>query len=337
MKPRGKWIQGIDGSTPLAHAVRTIMELRLEPVAALLPLAQARHEEDPEYIHQLRVASRRADAALKAFRFSFGRKRWRKVRKRLRTIRQAAGAARTCDVHIMTLAERLRQAEGEPRDTLAYALTRTETERRQAQGAVDEAARRFPEDKLRKGHDKLLASVRAITRAKLRDDEASSPHGSGTPTLLDTAMALLPPTIADVDTAAAADLSVFENLHQLRIESKRLRYSMEIFAPCFDDHFRKVLYPEMKTLQDHLGSINDAHEMALRFDRFACSTDGGQPDDEWQHRREGLDRLAGEWRAERESLRETFLQWWAAFQARRILEEVEQYVRPTASSVGDSA
>ena len=326
VKPPGKWIQGIDGSTPLIEAAKAIVELRLEPVVTLLPLASARHAEDVEYIHQLRVASRRADAALKAFRLSFGAKRWRKVHRRLRTIRRAAGAARTCDVHIMALAERLEQAPEEHRGALAYALSRTQQERRQAQDAVDDAARRFPEARLRKGHGKLLDSARLVTGTKLGGSHRLASAGALGPTLLDAAMHQLPRAMHAVHDAAERDMRIFENLHQLRIESKHLRYSMEIFATCFDERFRKVLYPQMKVLQDHLGTINDAHEMALRFERYAASCTAETPAEEEPALHAGLERLAVAWRKERALLSEVFLQWWAEFRTSGTLSALEEYL-----------
>src|SRR5262249_41087486 len=55
-------------------------------------------DEDVEHVHQLRVASRRADAALKLFRAYLPRGTYRKARARLRAIRRAAGDARDWDV-----------------------------------------------------------------------------------------------------------------------------------------------------------------------------------------------------------------------------------------------
>jgi CHAD domain-containing protein len=57
--------------------------------------------------------------------------------------------------------------------------------------------------------------------------------------------------------AAAAELDDAAAMHAFRIQSKQVRYAMEIFAGAFDDEFRKELYPLVVTLQDRLGPIND--------------------------------------------------------------------------------
>lgn len=45
-------------------------------------------------------------------------------------------------------------------------------------------------------------------------------------------------------------------LHMTRIAAKRLRYSMELYQPCFDKSFKQRI-DTVKTLQDHLGAIQD--------------------------------------------------------------------------------
>ena len=54
-------------------------------------LAGVRKAEDLEYVHQLRVTTRRADAALQLFRDCMPSRRAKKMRRRLSQIRKAAG------------------------------------------------------------------------------------------------------------------------------------------------------------------------------------------------------------------------------------------------------
>jgi CHAD domain-containing protein len=323
-KRSGKWIRGIDGSTPLLEAATTIIEARMRPIVELLPLAHKSYREDVEYIHQLRVSTRRADAALKSFRDCFRKKRFKKARERLREIRRAAGGARTADVHIMMFEERLESASDADRPVIRFALERTRRRREEVQQAVDEAAAHHPPHKLERTIDKLLATAREPKKSK----SAITLNGL-VPTLHDAAMAELPGFLKQVQAAANDDLSVFENLHQLRIEAKRLRYSMEIFAPCFDEGFRSDLYPRMKELQDRLGAINDAHEMSLRFGRYAEEAeqaDAAVGNVNGGGLAAGLHRFAQDYRAERERLREAFLSWWKTSGGASIIGELERYI-----------
>ena len=76
---------------------------------ACLPLAAHLAEHDIEHVHRLRVATRRAVAALKLYRDCWPDKPARWMKKRLRKIRRAAGDARDLDV----LADRLARDYGE--------------------------------------------------------------------------------------------------------------------------------------------------------------------------------------------------------------------------------
>ena len=86
----GKQIPGLDPEGPIVDIARIVLETRLKAVEMLLPLAAERAEEDEEYIHQLRVATRRADAALRTFHPFIGKKTCRQVRRCLRRIRRAS-------------------------------------------------------------------------------------------------------------------------------------------------------------------------------------------------------------------------------------------------------
>lgn len=50
--------------------------------------------------------------------------------------------------------------------------------------------------------------------------------------------------------------NVYE-LHQMRIAAKRLRYTMELFAPFYSTDFKDAL-EQIKAIQEHLGNIHDA-------------------------------------------------------------------------------
>ena len=111
----GKWINDLEAGTPLPEAARLVLEVRLRVVADHLPRAMHEADRDPEHVHQLRVATRRADAALRIFRPCLPRKVYKEARRRLRTIRRAAGAARDWDVFLASLAQG-RKAEPAKKD-----------------------------------------------------------------------------------------------------------------------------------------------------------------------------------------------------------------------------
>ena len=46
--------------------------------------------------------------------------------------------------------------------------------------------------------------------------------------------------------------------HRLRIETKLLRYAMELFAPCFEPGFADRVFPQVEAMQRLLGEVQDA-------------------------------------------------------------------------------
>src|SRR5262245_41447558 len=109
MPTSSKWIDGIGPETPVEEAARRSLEPRLAAVSHMLPMAAHLASHDIEHVHRLRVATRRATSALKLYRECVPPKRYRWLKKRLRSVRRAAGDARDLDV----LAGRLMREYGE--------------------------------------------------------------------------------------------------------------------------------------------------------------------------------------------------------------------------------
>src|SRR5262249_41947919 len=83
----GKWIRDWEAATPRADAARHVLTVGLEVVRDPLPLVLDQADEDPEHVHQLRVGTRRAGAALEIFAGSLPEKAYRSARKQLRKVR----------------------------------------------------------------------------------------------------------------------------------------------------------------------------------------------------------------------------------------------------------
>ncbi len=55
---------------------------------------------------------------------------------------------------------------------------------------------------------------------------------------------------------AMRDPENVEELHNMRIAAKRLRYTMELFTPCFGDDFQRSL-KTVEAIQERIGAIHD--------------------------------------------------------------------------------
>ena len=253
----GKWIDELTPSMPVAEAARLVLDARLGVVAKCLPPALSQAREDVEHIHQLRVSTRRARAALDIFVSCLAETAYEEGRKQLRRIRRAAGAARDWDVFLASLAEskpRWASRQIPTRDLLAgYALS----QRGIGQQKLDNLGADFPE-----GFDKVRTQVLAgisIRRARQ--------------SLLDLAKPLLAGLLQEIDQGLAGDLDNYAKLHQVRIDGKRLRYALEVFAGCFPRALRTRWYPVVEEMQEVLGDANDSHVALGHLDNVAALLD----------------------------------------------------------------
>lgn len=109
------------------------------------------------------------------------------------------------------------------------------------------------------------------------------------------------------DMATPAPAS-YEDLHRLRILGKRLRYSMEVFAECFEPPLRERLYPAIEAMQETLGSITDAHVAMDRFVEIREHVKAFQPSD-WRRYRKPIEQLLQAQRSVLPRVRKRFLTW----------------------------
>jgi CHAD domain-containing protein len=300
----GKWIADLNATTPLTDAARRVLTVRLEVVRDYLSLVHQESDRDPEHVHQLRVGTRRARAALDIFSCCLAPKAYRTGKKTLRFVRRAAGAARDWDVLIMELgravpAQNPRQSAGVD-FLVGYAFAQRET----SQAHLEElgADSPFAVDRLL---GDLLASIHKPAEPGLRS-------------LIDLAQPLLSGLLHELEEAANRDLDDYDHLHQVRIIGKRLRYAMEIFADCFAPAFREQLYPAVEEMQEILGRANDSHVAQQRLtalgERIKAKLAGNG-----KRYKTGIEGLLRRHNTQLPQERARFLDWWKNWQ--RLLGE----------------
>lgn len=295
----GKWISDLTPQTPLADAARRALSVRLEVVRDFLPRAVAEADQDPEFVHQLRVGTRRAGAALDIFSVCLPDKSLRTARKQLRRIRRAAGAARDWDVFLLNLGPADAQRPGwQP--AWDYLVGYAVAQRSVAQGQLAAASPNHPFD-----FERLLAE----TVAAVHKPQTEPPVH----TLLDLALPLLRGLLQELHEAAAGDLDDYGHLHQVRIIGKRLRYAMEIFASCFAPAFQDTLYTAVEEMQEILGRANDSHVAAARLSELRDQLVKHSAFD-WRRYRRGVDALIRRHRERLPKERDQFLEWWKSWQ-----------------------
>lgn len=297
----GKWITDLTAETPIVEAARRVLAVRLEVVRDALPRALHHAGEDPEHVHQLRVGTRRAGAALRIFRACLPEKARQAARKRLRQLRRAAAEARDWDVFLADLRTRPARPPAGHQPGLDFLVSHAVSHRLLAQDHLQQAAPRDPS-----------ALDTLVTRTV---DAVRAPEASPGATLLDLARPQLGELLAELEEAAARDLADFAQLHQVRILGKRLRYAMEVFVECFDRAFRDDLYPAVEEMQEILGLANDSHVAATRV-AVLCSRLPELWPAEWKRWRPGVRGYLATHRRRLTQQRRRFARWWPRWQQR---------------------
>ncbi len=279
---------------PVGLIASRAVERRLKRVARLLPLAAKHPERDVEYVHDLRVASRRAAATLGLFEPWLPRAASREMESRLNRIRRAAGPARDLDVIEVRLS-RLAAAGGAT-PQLAVAIDRIRVQRAKAQKPIRSSYRKARKQKWLGRHSRSL-----LKQVAWRGDGPE-------PLLSDWAGGALIPALRRFADRSFDDLTDTRALHRMRIAEKRVRYSLEVVGGAPDSPLGNVM-PVLVDLQRRLGEINDHHaacSLMLRWrDR---SKDEGT--------REVFAHLAAFERWLGSYSHDKFLEWWTP--ARRL-------------------
>lgn len=301
-----KWIEP-NGQGESPHAITVLaLKNRLAAVEHFLPLAAQRADEDIEFVHQLRVTSRRAAAALQVFQDFLPRRRSKRMMKRLRTIRRAANDARDLDV----LGGRIGKIASETSDDgLDQVLHDIRTRREMAQQPLIAVYK-----DMRKSFSKKSAKL--IDRVKWRGDGEQ-------PTFSEMATQSLHTVVNRFFAAAEGDLHNPTALHEMRIQGKRLRYAMELLASAFDRSFREDLYPAFEDVQDRLGIINDHVTAGAMFQRWSQNTNCGCAQ---RH----LSDLAATEAQRADETATGFRRWWTPERDWQLREKFEEHLSPTA-------
>jgi CHAD domain-containing protein len=242
--------------------------------ARLLPLLDnfekeiggVRKGEDIEYIHRMRVASRRLRAALPLFEPCFPRKQYRLFTSELRKVTRALGEARDADVQIDFLrsyAKKLKR-KGANAERTGRSARSTDALLRE----IGEFITRMV--KKRSGQqDTVIEALAGLERSGVIGDmreafglRLSDPHrlrrrvlSAGIPAVAaDRILSCLnsflsyEPYLSDPD-------AILEH-HAMRIAAKKLRYTLEVYAPVYRLGLGKSLR-RVKKVQEILGDIHD--------------------------------------------------------------------------------
>jgi triphosphatase len=245
----------VDASMPMAEVA--LANLRRYLSAWHLHEPGARLGDDPQELHDLRVAGRRLDAILRQFRSSLPASILR-IRPTLKKVLRALGDARDLDVALSELEAFARKLPGPDQDGVGPLKQHLVSERARARarmlGVLDSAS-------VQKNFQKLTSLLAAPAAAAQQSSQ-------------DWALTMAPAMIRRRyrKVRKGADLlspeSSMEAYHEVRGHVKKLRYVLEAVAVIYGKPADEMLRP-LRRWQEKLGVQQDAAVASRRLKALA--------------------------------------------------------------------
>lgn len=288
----------------LAEAGRKVMYAQFNAVLA--------HEEgtrlgdDIEELHDMRVATRRLRAAFDVFSLAFEKKALKKHLSGLRATGRALGSVRDLDVFLEKAQKYIDTLPLEEQHGIDALLAEWHAQRDEARDLMlsyldSEAYLKFKDD----FHAFVLSPGAGVLPL---------PKGNPQPRLVrELAPALIYERLAAVRAFdSVIPGAALEQMHALRIEFKKLRYTIEYFRDVLGSQAKGIIQ-ELRTMQDHLGDLNDANVACQLLQEFLDRQPKPVEAEDQQHLQQAVQAYLIYNQSERERLYITFPEVWANF------------------------
>jgi CHAD domain-containing protein len=233
-----------------AIGLSVIRLIRHDPVIRL--------DADAEGVHQARVATRRLRSDLRTFRSLVDRDWSSALRDELGWLAGVLGTVRDGDVLLARLRTDAAALPGDERRDTGAVLTTLDKERNEAYAALLDALRS-------RRYGNLLDALVAAANAPAFGDRAGAPAAEVVPELVRGPWKKLDERLEALGSAPSD-----EQLHALRIRTKRARYAAEAAFPVVGKPARELAKAAAR-LQSVLGDLNDAVVTAARLEAWAVS------------------------------------------------------------------
>jgi CHAD domain-containing protein len=314
---------GVTPTDTLTEAGRKALAFYLGKLMRDFP--GVRKAKNADVVHNMRVSTRRMRSALRLFAPFYKRSAIKPLRRGLSDLAEALGAVRDLDVLI------------EKTEKYAEKLAGSESATSPAPGAKSTKGR----GKSKNGSSgqstskaRHLAGLRAALKARRKiahanllelldseqfsefidamvgfvDSEDKSVPDTTAPRVRDTVPRLIYAQYgvlrAYEDAAHGLANAPLDTLHSLRIEAKRLRYTLETFTEVLGPEAQQVI-EAVKLLQDHLGDLQDARVAVDALDSYLDADD-----DEGKRAIQAYMTVRN---AEKQTLQTQVTEVWAAF------------------------
>ncbi len=224
-------------------------------------IAGVRLAEDIECIHRMRVASRRLRSTLPLFHACFSNRKISAWLSRIKVVTNSLGRARDLDVQLDVLQDFLEETtQKRYQPGIRRIIVRLKQKRAAQQKKVLQML-----DQLIEWH--LIEDLRAAMQVKLDASISTQP-----PTTFPLFYLSYRSISGQLEIMLRHSEAIFDplnikELHQMRIEAKRLRYTMESFSAIYPEEFKSYIR-NVKEIQEFTGNIHDCDVWCEFLPRF---------------------------------------------------------------------
>ncbi len=221
----------------------------------------SRADVDSEYLHDLRVATRRTRSALTQIKAVFAPELVERYKSGFAWVQQVTGPTRDMDVYLMALDDLKGELPPRLRDALEPLRGFLHAHHAQEQQAM---SRKLASPHFRK----ILKEWRAFLETPAPDRPAAANSDRLIRKLADERIWKMFRRVLK-EGRTIGDESPAEDLHELRKSCKKLRYLMEFFSSLYQGKQIKTLIKVLKVLLDNLGNFQDLEVQSDKLQHFA--------------------------------------------------------------------
>ena len=206
---------------------------------------------DPESLHELRVALRRARAVLRASRDVVPEHAREEALDLVVSLARHTGTPRDLDVHLLEWTSYVAPLDPSDRALLEPVREVLAARRDTAHVSLQEAMDATGRDRWHRRFDELIDTRRELDGD--RPSEARRAVGKVIAKRIERAHRRLVARGRKITATSTSDA-----IHRLRKDAKQLRYLLDAFGSLASSSHRRTYLAELKTLQDRLGALQDA-------------------------------------------------------------------------------
>jgi CHAD domain-containing protein len=239
-------IKGIDCHGPAGVGIQLVLFERFDEL--LEYRRAALNFDDPEGVHSMRVASRRLRSALRDFSPYIKKRGLTTTLKKIKAVADALGDVRDEDVAIGALQELAPKTSPGVAKVIEHTIEKRKGDRDKARKTLKDLISKSELDQLKAD---FLDAVTTATSTGPRDRNPDQTYNQ-------VAGEIINDRLSDLEKLSDNLFKPFgvEELHELRIAGKRLRYAVELFDQCWS-HSTLTIAKRISRLQTALGNIHD--------------------------------------------------------------------------------